>query len=317
MEQHKIPPALIVNFDQTPIKYVPVGNESLAEKGTTNVTIEGSGDKRCITGTFAISLAGSFLPIQLIYAGKTTQSIPKFKFPAGFSLSANPKHFSNTQESLKYLKEIIIPYMQNQRLEHDLPDDQMSLVIMDVFKGQMTAPVLECLKENNVCFVNVPPNMTKYYQPLDLTVNGYAKRFMKRKFNEWYSRKIKQQLDDGVSLEDVTVKLQLTTLKPLQASWIVEFYNHMTTMTGIENIESGWRATGITDALRLGSSHLPSIDPFNDIDPMLVEVPVEDEQVAMTSDQLERHCAIGHADESDEDSEWEDIEQRSAFDIFK
>ena len=58
-------------------------------------------------------------------------------------------------------------------------------------------------------------------------------------------------------------------------------------------------------------------DPFNDIDPMLVEVPVEDEQVAMTSDQLEAHCAIGHADESDEDSEWEDIEQRSAFDIFK
>ena len=36
VEQYKIPPALIVNFDQTPIKYVPVGNETLAEKGTTN-----------------------------------------------------------------------------------------------------------------------------------------------------------------------------------------------------------------------------------------------------------------------------------------
>ena len=48
--------------------------------------------------------------MQLIYGGKTTQSTPKFKFPTEFSLSANPKPFSNTEESLKYVREIIKPY---------------------------------------------------------------------------------------------------------------------------------------------------------------------------------------------------------------
>ena len=110
VEEYNIPTSLIVNIDQTPIKYGPVGSESLAENGVKNVAIEGSADKRTITGTFGISKSGVFLPMQLIYGDKITQSIPKFKFPKQFSLSANPKHFSNTEESLKYIREIIKPY---------------------------------------------------------------------------------------------------------------------------------------------------------------------------------------------------------------
>ena len=79
--------------------------------------------------------------MQLIYGGKTTQSIPKFKFPKEFSISANPKPFSNTEESLKYVREIIKPHMNNQRLENNLPDDQKVLIVMDVFTGQTTSPV--------------------------------------------------------------------------------------------------------------------------------------------------------------------------------
>ena len=81
---------------------------------------------------------------------------------------------------------------------------------MDVFTGQMTTAVLGSYKENNVLFVNVPANMTNYYQPLNLTVNSYAKWHMKNKFNSWYSKRVKQQLDNAVNLKDVNFKLQLT-----------------------------------------------------------------------------------------------------------
>ena len=47
----------------------------------------------------------------------------------------------------------------------------------------MTIAVLDAFKEADICIVNVPANMTKYYQPLDLTVNGYAKRYLKRKLS--------------------------------------------------------------------------------------------------------------------------------------
>ena len=72
-----------------------------------------------------------------------------------------------------------------------------------------------------------------------------------------------------MNLEDIPVKLPLTTIKPIHAAWIVDFYNHMTTEKGRDVIERGWRAAGITDALIKGSKDLPSIDPFEHIDPML------------------------------------------------
>ena len=90
-------------------------------------------------------------------------------------------------------------------------------MIMDVFTGQMTPHVIQHYAESNILMVNVPRNMTKYYQPLDLTVNGYSKRFLKNKFKEWYSFQVPKQLADGVMLENVQVKLTLTILKPIHA----------------------------------------------------------------------------------------------------
>lgn len=269
LEEYKIPESLVLNLDQTPLKYVPVSNETMAKRGSTSVTIEGSSYKRMITGTFAITLCGKFLPMQLIYGGKTDRSLPRVAFPKEFSLSVNPKHYSNTEESLKFLDEIIVPYVTNERSKLNLPANQKVLMIMDVFTGQMTEDVVTRYQKNNILIVNVPRNMTKYHQPLDLTVNGYCKRFLKSKFNEWYSNQIAKRLADGVELNDIQVKLLLPILKPLHAGWIIEFYNEMTSSKGLSIIKSGWRASGITDAVNIGLEKLPSIDPFEEIIPMM------------------------------------------------
>ena len=191
---------------------------------------------------------------------------------------------------------------------------------MDVFTGQMTTAVLEAFKEANVCIINVPANMTKFYQPLDLTVNGYAKRFLKRKFNEWYSGQVKAQLDNDVSLDGIQVGLQLTKLKPVHAGWIVQFYNHMTTSKGKEIINSGWKGAGISDALELGSSKMPSIDPFDDIDPMLSDCneQCDDRHLLavcdVSAEQFEALCSrkIQESDDDTDDSEWEEAENLSS-----
>ena len=85
---------------------------------------------RAITATFAITLNGKFLLLQLIYQGKTNQSLPKFKFPDAFSLSVNEKHFNNRIEAMKYLQ-VIIPYVKEERKK-----TTRALVIFDVFRGQ-------------------------------------------------------------------------------------------------------------------------------------------------------------------------------------
>ena len=91
--------------------------------------------------------------MQLIYGGKTNRSLAKFEFHVGFSLSANPKHYSNTAESIKLIKEINIPYIEKERFSLKFPKTQPALLIMDVSRGQMTEDVLIVPKDNNILLV--------------------------------------------------------------------------------------------------------------------------------------------------------------------
>ena len=178
-----IPESLILNFDQTPSKFVPVASTTLAERNSKQVVIKGSDDKRAITATFTIPLDGQLLGMQLIYGGKTNQSLPRFDFLTNVSLSVNKKHYTNEEESMKFIKKILVPYIESKRDQLNLPH-QEALAIFDVFKGQVTQSVLDLLKKHNILFDFLPANMASIFQPLDLTVNGYAKKYCKKKFNE-------------------------------------------------------------------------------------------------------------------------------------
>ena len=53
-------------------------NWIIEPKGSKRVELAGLNDKRQITAVFCASLAGEFLPVQLIYQGKTTACLPNF-----------------------------------------------------------------------------------------------------------------------------------------------------------------------------------------------------------------------------------------------
>ena len=125
--------------------------------------------------------------MQLIYGGKTSKSIPPVKFPETFSLSANPKHYSNEAEALKHLEEILIPYFEAERKNLGLPENYPALVIFDVFKGQTTDAYLDKLEAHAIKYRKVPANLTYLFQPLDCqgSANIKGKRFTKNRFTEW------------------------------------------------------------------------------------------------------------------------------------
>ena len=214
IEENDIPASLVLNLDQTPSKFVPDCNKTLAKKESKTVSIAGSADKRMITATFVITLNGDFLPIQLIYGGKTKKSIPAVKFPDEFHVTANHKHYSNEKESLEMMRKIIIPYVEEERRRQHLSNSHPAVLIMDVLKGKMTDAVKKVLKENRILLEKVPANLTYLFQPLDVQggPNGYVKRMMKNKFTLWYADQIHQALDAGTALSNIEVSLKLSTV---------------------------------------------------------------------------------------------------------
>ena len=182
VEMDEVPDDLVINWDQTGIHYVPVSSWTMEKEGSKRVEIAGIEDKRQITAVFGCTITGDFLPIQIIYKGKTKKCLPSFAFPPDWQATFSHNHWSNESTMHDYINKILLPYVKKKREELKLPSDQRALVLFDKFKGQCTNSILELLEENNISIVMVPANCTDRLQPLDVSVNKAAKNFLRGQF---------------------------------------------------------------------------------------------------------------------------------------
>ena len=67
----------------------------MAKEGSKRAEISRIDDKRQITAVFGGTMAGDFLPPQLIYKGKTPMSLPSVEFPADWHITFTENHWSN------------------------------------------------------------------------------------------------------------------------------------------------------------------------------------------------------------------------------
>ena len=239
---------LVLNFDQTPLSCITVGNNTLEFEGAKSVPVKGKGKGKQITGTFTVSATGRFLPMQLIYAGKTNRFHPQgIEFPTGFDVTHSHNQWSNEELAIQHICEIVTPYADKMKEELGLPKAQKSLLIYDVLKGQTTKRYPDFLLENDLAHVHVPANLTHKFQPLDINVNGVAKGFLKDQFQKWYTGEIQKQMDNGKGAYEVDVDTRLSRMKSIHSRWIISLYDKLRNSEKV--IENGFRAAAITEAL--------------------------------------------------------------------
>ena len=135
----EIPVELILNWDQTGIKIVPSFTWTMERKGANRVEMVGVNDKCQITAIFCGALTDDFLPVQLVYKGKTSRCHPHFVFPSGWHITHSPKHWSTEQTKLQYIDHTILPYVKQVRERLHLGDDKPAVAIMDSY----SAPILK------------------------------------------------------------------------------------------------------------------------------------------------------------------------------
>ena len=166
--EHSIPDDMILNWDQTGCQLTPGGNWTMEKEGSKQVTIAGSNDKRQITLLLTVTKAGTLLPPQLIYSGKTSKCLPATRFPSDWDPTLTSNHWSNEESMLRYIDNIILPYISRRREELQLPD-QKALVVMDYYAAHRTDSLKQKLIDNNIEYHYVPAACTDQLQPLDLS----------------------------------------------------------------------------------------------------------------------------------------------------
>ena len=245
VKMEDIPDDLILNWDHTAINIVPVSSWTMNQKGEKRVEIIGLDDKRQITAVVCGTMSGEILPFQLIYQGKTSACLPKSKLPKHWLLSFTPNHWSNNGKTEEYIRSVFFPYIDKKRTELGLPKNFPAVVLLDGFKGQTTEKIYQLLEANNIYTVSIPANCTDKLQPMDLSINKTLKDFMKSEFNDWYSSVVYKTLD---SENPTPTDLRMAIMKPLGAQWLLKAYKHL--MNNREIVKNGFKAAGITDALR-------------------------------------------------------------------
>ena len=219
----------------------------MSKEGSKRVEVVGLKDKRQITAVFGGSMSGDFLPVQLVYKGKTTKSLPTVDFPKQWHLTFTENHWSNEITMIDYVEKIFVPYVQSKREELGLDATYPALAIFDEFNGQTTDAIFSRLENNHIYYIIVPPNCTDKLQPLDVSVNKPAKAFLRNCFQTWYAEKIASQMEENPSQFN-PVDLKLSTMKPLGARWMIQLYDHFKSTSQV--IVNGFKATGIFDAVK-------------------------------------------------------------------
>ena len=241
----EVPDEMILNWDQTAIKYIPISNWTMATEGSKRIELIGQDDKRQITATFAGTLTGNFLPIELVYKGKTARCHPLIDFPKGWHITHTTNHWCNEDTMIDYIKLVIVSYMNETRKKLTLSPSHTGLVILDEFRGQTTQKVLTLLEEHHLMYVIVPPNCTDRLQPLDVSVNRAAKHFIRGKFESWSADRIMAQQESGQDIQPVD--LRLSVVKPMGAKWMIDLYDYLKGNPSI--ITHGFKHVGISDCL--------------------------------------------------------------------
>ena len=84
---------------------------------------------------------------------------------------------------------------------------------------------------------------------------------MRKKFVTWYSGEVQKKIDEGVPTEDIDVNFNLTRLKPIHASWMIEMDSFLNSEEGEEVVLNGWKKAGIIGVL-CKTEKLPTKGPF-------------------------------------------------------
>ncbi|KAL0953304.1 hypothetical protein HGRIS_004553 [Hohenbuehelia grisea] len=136
IRDHRIPAELRVNTDQTQSVYSPGTKSTWTKAGVKQVATKGFNDKRTFTLVPSISASGELLPMQAIYSGQSTQSLPArdaaryteaLKLGVRFTSSMTKTYWSTLATMKALVNDIIAPYFDHKKAQMKFPSTQCSI----------------------------------------------------------------------------------------------------------------------------------------------------------------------------------------------
>ena len=202
IELMEIPDACICNMDETAWRLTNGRLETLAKRGTDEVTSDMAIDERtCVTVICTITADGRKLPPWVVLKGKTDKTGKKYAQDPRLRRYIENKRLyltysENGWASTKVIKEYLAWFSEQM-------EGQWSVLVWDLYSSHRNAEIQKWAAEQHINLVFVPAGQTSTWQPLDRKIFGALKSKAQKKLNT------------------MCVVQELETLKMTDAVWIL------------------------------------------------------------------------------------------------
>eukprot|EP00733_Pompholyxophrys_punicea_P000720 Pompholyxophrys_punicea_v1_NODE_250_length_2534_cov_2.806374.p1 type:complete len:442 gc:universal NODE_250_length_2534_cov_2.806374:1330-5(-) len=133
-------------------------------------------------------------------------------------------HWSDHLTSIELVKHIVVPYCEKVKRTMDLKDDQVVILIVDVWWGWLDKDFRNFISKSypSIKLLYVPANCTPAAQPIDKGTAAQLKAGLRLKYGIWVTKVISEQIRNGVKTEDIKLDHSAPTLKRNLARWTNE-----------------------------------------------------------------------------------------------
>jgi len=158
-----------LNMDETPVPKCehPITGIVETNSGRAAECKTDAGNRLNVTHFPCISASGKKLQMCAIIKGKTPRTLKKIIVGASPAVSRVRLYYSqsgwiNAGIVIRWLEDVIKPYLKG----------SAGALILDDYQAHWTDEVKQAAANMNVELIKVPPGLTSYYQPLDVSFNG-------------------------------------------------------------------------------------------------------------------------------------------------
>lgn len=131
----EIPPAAIVNIDETNVNYDMPATSTLSQRGQRTISVRGTGSTHRCTALLGVSFTGEKLPPFLVFCGtrngriirEVTGDIANRGFPTDVVMSVQKKGWVDQELMLEWIERVWKPWVDSKKFT-------VSYLLMDSFK---------------------------------------------------------------------------------------------------------------------------------------------------------------------------------------
>ena len=205
-------PERIINADETFWRTIPGDMRTWGKRGSQNIQFHAAGgDKDGVTVVAAISAARTKLPLQIIATGRTDRCLSQLGDTAHHLKARSKKRWSTGETFRTFLMS----------LRERFPDDDPVWLVLDCYSAHRDKETLTLADSLGIKLIFIPAGFTDELQPLDRSVFGVLKGYLRRMWRERFIDNPETKFNKALAVELLIPAWEKISSDLIAQSWSI------------------------------------------------------------------------------------------------